>query len=40
MKSSEMLYPHEMGHIYFLTIESGKNQKDENVLVIMDHFMR
>ena len=40
MQSIEVSYPLELVHLDFLSIESGKNQKDVNVLVIMDHFMR
>ena len=33
-------YPLELVHIDFLTIESGKDSKDINVLIITDHFTK
>ena len=33
-------YPMQIVHIDFLTIESGKKDKDHNVLVVTDQFTR
>ena len=34
------MYPSELVHMGCLTIESGKGDKDVNILVITDHLMR
>ena len=33
-------HPMELVHIHFLTVESGKEDKEVNILVLMDHFTR
>ena len=33
-------YPLELVHMDYLTIESGKGDKDVNILIISDHFTR
>ena len=33
-------YPLELAHMDYLTIELGKGDKDVNILIITDHFMR
>ena len=34
------IHPMELVHINFLTVESGKGDKEINILVVTDHFTR
>ena len=40
LQSMKATYPLELVHMDYLTIGSGKDAKDMNILVIMDHFTR